>query len=94
MATKKVPKRFVLCSGYGGGVKAMIIIGEEHNGMYAGDIEKLKAKKGYKPAVSYVLDLEDIEKIVMHLVETKGYTITQTKRQKYPRIKINTPIIK
>jgi len=88
--SKKIPKRFVLCQGYAGGVKAMIVIGEEHNGMNVGEIEKLKAKPGYKPAVSYVLELKDIEDIIMELVEKNGYTIEKTKRQKYPRIKINT----
>jgi len=91
---KKIPKRFYLYSGYGGGVKAGIVIGEEHNGMMVSEIDKLKARPGYKPAVTYVIDIEDIEKIIMHLVETKGYTIGQTKRQKYPRIKINTSMIK
>lgn len=91
---KKIPKRFYLYSGYGGGVKAGIVIGDEHNGMTVGEIDKLKAKPRYKPAITYVLDLEDIEKIIMHLVEKKGYTIEKTKRQKYPRIKINTQFLK
>lgn len=91
---KKIQKRFYLYSGYGGGVKAGIVIGDEHNGMTVGEIEKLKNKKGYKPAITYVIDLEDIEKIIMGLVEIKGYTVEQTKRQKYPRLKINTQFLK
>lgn len=93
----KTPKRFVLRSGYGSSVRAEMIIGEEHNGMTYKEIEKLQKKKGYKPTIVCIIELEDIEKIIMHLVETKGYKIIPANkaiRQKYPRLKINTPILR
>lgn len=85
----KEKRRFYLYSGYGGGINCGIVIGEEHNGKTYGEIEKIKAKKGYIPPKDYRIDLEDIGKIVLNAIDSEGYTITQTKRQKYPRLKIN-----
>ncbi len=87
---KKIPKRFYIVAGYGGSVKACVVIGEENIGKTWGEIEEIKKMKNYIAPKSYIIDLVDIEKIVMDLIDKNGYTITQTKRQKYPRLKINS----
>lgn len=81
--------RVYFTQGYAGGVKAEVVIGDEHNGMVWKDIEKLKKKKGYKPAVSYVMDLDYLKEKLEKEIIKKGYTTSKSTRQKYPRIIIN-----
>lgn len=38
---------------------------------------------------TYILELKDAETILLEALKERGYTISQTKRQKYPRININ-----
>lgn len=37
----------------------------------------------------YVLDIQYLEELLEKQIIEKGYTITQTERQKYPRLLIN-----
>lgn len=81
--------RVYFTQGYAGGVKASVVIGNEHNGKTLGEIEKLKRKKGYKKPETYILETEYLCELLEKQIEEKGYTIEQSARQKYPRLKIN-----
>lgn len=81
--------RVYFTTAYGGGVKANVVIGEEHNGKTMAEIEKLKKKKGYIPSKTYVLELDYLEKYLQAKIEKHGYTTSMTSRQKYPRISFN-----
>lgn len=81
--------RVYFVRGYGNEIKAGVVIGEEHNGKTWGEIEKLKAKKGYKPAVHYVIDLNYLTKKLEKEIIENGYTTSITSRQKYPRLTFN-----
>ena len=38
----------------------------------------------------YVMDVDEVEKLLLRLVKDKGYTTAKTSRQKYTRLIINT----
>ncbi len=72
-------------SGYAGMVMAYVKIGDEANGHTVAEIEKL----GLSHGTEYVIDIDWLEKYLLKQIEEKGYTTSQSKRQKYPRLIIN-----
>lgn len=87
MKTEKI--RVYFTQTYGGGVRAGVVIGEEHNGKTWGEIEKLKKKKGYKEPQHYVMDASYLEEKLEKEIAEKGYTTGKSNRQKYTRLTIN-----
>lgn len=88
MAKEKMRVYFV--SGYAGGEpKAFVAIGEEYNGMYVSEIDKLKAEGKYVEPKHLVIEMEYIKTLILDQIKKKGYSVSQSKRQKYPRIIIN-----
>lgn len=37
----------------------------------------------------HVLEIDELRELLEKMIQEKGYTVSQTKRQKYPRITIN-----
>lgn len=83
MKSEKI--RVYFTTGYNGSVKAGVSIGDEASGHSMKDIEE----KGLSKGKDYVLDLDWLSARLEKEIEEKGYTISQSKRQKYPRLIVN-----
>lgn len=61
-------------------------------------MQKLTITTGYNSTIKievdidgvlHVMDKEEVQKTLLKLINTQGYTVTKTNRQKYPRLTIN-----
>ncbi len=83
MTTQKI--RVYFTQGYGTSVKAGVSIGDEASGHSMREIEEKELSEGK----DYVIDLDWLSARLEKEIEEKGYTISQSNRQKYPRLIIN-----
>lgn len=74
----------MILSKYGGGVKAVVRVGESVPGKEI----ITTAHPDYKYQ-EYVLEIEYLEEYLAKILREKGYTTSISKRQKYPRISFN-----
>lgn len=72
-------------NGYGGTIRAGVRWGDEQIGHTIAEIERDQLD----PGEDYVIDLVWLRRYLEKQILEKGYTISQTKRQKYPRLTIN-----
>lgn len=44
----------------------------------------------YLDGVDHVIEMDHIKEVIEKIITEKGYTVEQTKRQKYPRVILNS----
>lgn len=79
----KVNVRVYFTQGYAGSVNGHVTIGDERTSTIYAENE------GKSEGVTYVLELEHVSELLEKMITENGYTIAQSKRQKYPRLIIN-----
>lgn len=78
--------KVVFRAGYAGKPKIEVYVGgDDMNGLTVGEIES----RNLQHPKEYTMDTDYIETLLEKMIEEKGYTISQSKRQHYPRLIIN-----